>query len=382
MSELSILINKLDKNIIKLIMSDLGATLYQEKPDELWYDTICHHGDSHKLCYYDETHTFHCYTNCGQMSIINLIMKVKNYNFPQAVAYFKKFLGSNYSRKGFKTTRETTEDFQIFNKNKDDLAYINKKENDLQNLNITKFYDENILNYFEEKYYTGWINEGISEESMYKFGIKWYELEKHIIIPHRNIDGKLIGIRRRSFQNKDIKNKYMPEIIEQKDYSHSLGLNLYGIYENQEAIKKVRKAVIVEGEKSVLLSDTYYGNKSIAVATCGFNISEWQINALRELGVNEVYLAFDKDYDLMNFRNKYSESSKEYKDCERYLERLNSLSQKMLRNFIVYIIIDRKNLLQIKDSPFDRGKEIYEELKKDALYEKIKLKNLLNNKNN
>ena len=44
---------------------------------------------------------------------------------------------------------------------------------------------------------------------MQVFGIRWYELEKHIIIPHYNINGELVGIRRRSLQEKDKNNKYI-----------------------------------------------------------------------------------------------------------------------------------------------------------------------------
>lgn len=164
---------------------------------------------------------------------------------------------------------------------------------------ITKFYDPNILNYFEDKVYKGWLDEGISIETLKKYNIKWYELRNCLVIPHYNIDGKLVGIRRRSFRKADEKNKYMPLYIEGILYEHPLALNLYGLNYNIEAIKKARKVIFVEGEKSVLLSDTYYGKDSITVATCGFNISEWQIKAILDY-VDEVYIGFDKDFDTRN----------------------------------------------------------------------------------
>ena len=41
--------------------------------------------------------------------------------------------------------------------------------------------------------------------------------------------------------------QYMPEIMGEITYAHALGLNLYGLYQNQEAIRKYKKVIIVEG---------------------------------------------------------------------------------------------------------------------------------------
>ena len=200
---------------------------------------------------------------------------------------------------------------------------------------------------------------------MKKFGIRWYEFQKHIIIPHYNIDGKLVGIRRRSLRPEDKNNKYTPEYIEGKSYEHPLGLNLYGLYENKKAIEKSKIAYIVEGEKSVLLSNTYYENKSVAIATCGFNVSKWQLQALLNLGVDKVYLCFDKDFDI-KLESEYRKNEKVWKDYNRYLERLDMLGKRISEYFTGYIVRDRMGLLDIKDSPFDKGKETFETLLKDA----------------
>ena len=231
--------------------------------------------------------------------------------------------------------------------------------------------DEKILDYFDKDvFYRGWIDEGISIDSMEKYGIEWYENQKYIIIPHRDINGKLVGIRRRSLKPEDADNKYMPLFMGEKSFHHDLGLNLYGAYENKEAIRTCGTAIIVEGEKSVLLSDTYYGRQSIAVATCGFTVSNAQMQILKDLGVRTVYLAFDKDFDLTKPLQYEAEDeqngNQRKKDFERYKQRLNSLQNKLKEWFCVYTVIDRKGLLKIKDSPFDRGREALEILLKDA----------------
>ena len=238
---------------------------------------------------------------------------------------------------------------------------------------ITTFYDDSILNFFDKTtFYQGWVDEGISFESMEKFGISWYESQKHIIIPHRNIDGKLVGIRRRSLKPEDSHCKYMPEYIGSTLYDHPLGLNLYGFYENQKAIKRYKRAIIVEAEKSVLLSDTYYGDKSCTVATCGFNVSDWQINALLKLGVEDIYLAYDKDFDVTK-ADKYRRNRAKFRDFNHYRERLKNLCLRIAPYCNTYVILDKRGLLEEKDSPLDKGKEVFDSLMADR--QLIKLNN-------
>ena len=225
--------------------------------------------------------------------------------------------------------------------------------------------DEHILNYFEKDlFHHSWIEDGIGIQAMHDFGISYYWLESYIIIPHRDKNGNLVGIRRRSLKQEDIDGgcKYMPLILENKSYSHPLGLNLYGLYECREAIKKHKKVVLVEAEKSVLLSRTYYGDESFTVATCGFNISQAQIDLILELGVNTVYLSFDKDYDPVDF-DDIDENNPEYKAFERYRKRILSLAHKLTPYFTVYVLWDNARILEGKKcSPFDEGKEKLEEL--------------------
>ena len=153
----------------------------------------------------------------------------------------------------------------------------------------------------------------------------------------------------------------MPLILEGKQFAHPLGLNLYGLYECKEAIKRHKKVVIAESEKTALLGKTDYGDESFTVATCGFNISQAQIDLLLELGVNTAYLSFDKDVSLCGFED-VDENDSEFKKAERYAKRINSLAAKLYPYFTVYILYDYDNLLDIKDSPFDKGKEVLEKI--------------------
>ena len=368
-------LEKVTPEIVIEILKENGSNLYKKTLDGktnqtcLWFKTICHAGDSHKLCYFTQSKDFFCYTSCGKMPFFSFIMKIKNLKeneFYKAVLYVANKTGCNYNsidriginnKQSFQAIQEDIREMENF-------VQKRKLKKHKKNFEL-KIYDENILNYFDPyTFYQGWVNDGISIKSMYKFNIRWYELEKHIIIPHYNYEGELVGIRRRSLKKEDIKNKYMPETIDGITYEHALGMNFYGIYENHEAIIKYKKAILVEGEKSVLLSDTYYGKNSIALATCGFNISDWQINILIKMGVEQIYLCFDKDYDIMQ-KDYYKKDKKEWIKFKNYCNRLKTLGERLSPYFDVYLILDKRNLLEIKDSPLDKGKQIFEQLLED-----------------
>ena len=125
---------------------------------------------------------------------------------------------------------------------------------------------------------------------------------------------------------------------------------MYGIFEHKKAIQKFKKAIIFEGEKSVLKHDTLYGDKSFAVATCGSSLSAAQVNLLvNDLGVIDITLAYDKEFD--NIEKQISYQEKLSKMLEKYSYKAN-----------FYYILDKENLLEEKDSPIDKGKEVYEKL--------------------
>ena len=170
--------------------------------------------------------------------------------------------------------------------------------------------------------------------------------------------GKLIGIRGRALNEEDIElGKYRPIKIGETTYAHQLGFNLYGIHEHEEAIRKYRRAIVYEAEKSVLLDDGFYGEDSVGVAVCGSSLNKFQVNLLvKELGVNEIILALDKEFD-----KPYSEEGK------RYRVKLLKMANKYKHLVDFYYIFDEQNLLQKKDAPVDKGQEVFEKLYKKKI---------------
>ena len=348
----------LEKITEEQILEIIGVPPVKITEKEMWFQTVCHDGDSNKLCYFRDSKSFCCYTNCGYMNLFDFIMHKDNCDFSEAVSNVAKIVGySGRSGIGICTSKSKDEkDLDRY------LSLRRKKKKDRVEIPVI---DDSILNYFDKNIcYSGWLDEGISPEAMQEFGISYYWLDSYIIIPHRNSQGQLIGIRRRSLREEDVNGgcKYMPLILEGRQFAHPLGLNLYGLYECKEAIKKHKKVVLVEAEKSVLLSKTYYGDESFTVATCGFNISQAQIDLLLELGVNECILSCDKDYDPVDFEDM-DENNPEYKAFERYRKRILSLAHKLTPYFTVYVLWDNTRILEGKKcSPFDEGKEKLEEL--------------------
>lgn len=360
------LMDRLEPQHIINIMATLGEKPMSRDSKGIWFRTVCHGGGSHKLCYYYDKKLFNCYTSCGVMSVFELLMLVKGCTFGEAVSIVATEIGID-SRRGF-SNREATKRRKEHNRLD---RYIGMRKRSTppkdSNRHLPAISNPNILNYFENDiFYEGWIEEGISIETMIYFDIRWDASEFHIIIPHRNAIGEVVGIRRRSLKTCDQeRSKYMPEILQGKMYGHALGLNLYGLYEHKSAILKFKKVVIVESEKSVMLAHEYYGEDAFVIATCGFNITNWQRDMILDLGVEEVILAYDKDFDVMDFEEHGEDfTEQEWQDFLRYRKRIISLALKFTPYCRTYAIWDRDRVLGHKMSPFDAGKETLEFLMK------------------
>ena len=189
---------------------------------------------------------------------------------------------------------------------------------------------------------------------MGRFGIGYYGLTNQITIPHYDINERLIGVRGRYLDKIDVEllGKYVPLQISGKWLSHQLGSNLYGIHVAKDAILRKKKIMLVEAEKSVLQSYSYFGEDSFTVATCGSAITLTQIKIiLEELQVNEVLYAPDRDYhesDSFEAEIWWQKQLKKVAPLVPYVK--------------VCIVADRKDRLGFKDSPTDKGKDILLEL--------------------
>ena len=293
------ILNSLTKEDIIKICTEMGSPTYKENAQgELCFSTsICHGGDSpYKLVYYPNTQLFKCWT-CGDAYGINV----------------------------------------------PNLTEIN----------------ENILEIFWYVPYQGWLDEHISREALSRFEIGYYGLTNQITIPHRDINGRLIGIRGRYLNDYDAQmfGKYVPLFINGEFLSHQLGSNLYGLHVVKNKIKQCKKIMLVEAEKSVLQAYSYFRDDSFVVGLCGFNITFTQIKImLKELKVEEVIVGFDRDYEEADSF-----------EATAYYQKIIKKVAPLVPYCKVYLVLDKKNRLGYKDSPTDKGKDTLIELMKEKI---------------
>ena len=336
------------KQIIK-IMYHLGAKEHIDREDYIIFPTICHNTNSDtaslKLYYYDNKHLFVCYTECNEsFDIYGLILKVMKVN-NQTLTYGNNFYGALHYVIDFFNFKDTFE----FKKKKTYLVLRDKYKKKSYDILLDEF-DSKVLDVFHFYPTSEWLNEGIDIESMKKYNISYYILENKIVIPHYDINNRLIGIRGRDLNENPIA-KYKPLYIENKSYAHQLSFNLYGLNWNKENIKNVRTAIIFEGEKSTIKCEKLL-DQNYSVACCGSSINKFQINMLlKYCGVREIIIAFDKEY-----------KNNSEPEAKKYFDKLYNLGKKYSKYCNISFIYDMNNLLEEKDSPIDKGKEVFNEL--------------------
>lgn len=337
---------------IKDILEPFGKCV-RETENYLIFPTFCHNkeGGSHKLYYYKNSHSFHCYTECDcNYSIFNLVRKIYETR-GTAISFHEAVSICGFDSSGINSNSDER------NAAKNDIDRLYALNNYTIAEPVLPHYDKSILNrfVFDEKALSIWEEEGISKETMRKYHIAYDPIENCIIIPNYDLRGNLIGIRGR-FLDDNAYAKYRPIIYGGKVISHPSSSMLYGLNLTKEAVQHYQQAIIFESEKSVMKMDSIYGIRNVAVATLGQNVSIEQIRLLKKFRVNEVVLAFDADY------NNYSELDKVK---NKYL----AVAAKLKNFFNTSIIIDwQLDQLQYKDAPIDRGKETFAKLLSKRLY--------------
>lgn len=344
------------EDIVDLLCKEFGSPepIYDAQGNPIFSTCVCHGGSSFKLYYYVNTKTFYCYSHDGNLGdIFSLVAHVKNYDdFRESFLFVVDYFHLSDSEEP-EETPELTDDWDILQMAED--SKLPEPEPEVDQIN------ENMLEY----YYplaapTEWIEDHISPEVMRYFGIRVDTALSKIIIPHRDVNGRLIGIRGRSYNPFEVMDgkKYMPVLIEKKMYNHPLGRNLYGLYENKATISRLKKVLVCESEKSVLQCCSYFGiDNSWCVGMCGSNFSTEQLQLLLNLGIEELIYAPDRDYNPDDPEEMAQYKQKFYHQIEKALPYVNC-----------YCILDEDKLLPLKASPTDCGKDILVKLLKKKIY--------------
>ena len=360
--------NNLTIEQVEDLLGELGAEPQKYNDETLTCKTICHGGESHKLYYYDNTKLFHCFTECSEsFDIFDLVLKVKRlageqaphyengeekwgeYQLNHAIYFIAQYYGFAPQTENFSEKQLDLDDFKIFQKYEQSL---NKRQYKKE-IEIKK-YDDSFLKNYPRPIIASWEQEGISKKIMDKRGICYDPVQHSILIPHNNVNGDCVGIRRRTLikEQEEKYGKYKPAIINKIQYNHPLNFNLYNLNNSKKAIGVIHKAIVFEGEKSPLLYATYFGEENdISVACCGSTFSSYQFYLLKAAGADEIIIAFDKQFKKLGD-----------KEWEGWVKKMKTFAKKYGNETNLSFIFDTEDLLPYKASPIDCGPEIFLQL--------------------
>lgn len=320
------------------LMKLLGADEYQDKGKYLQFKTICHNADPDEagfnLSYYKDNYRFYCFSNCHSMDIFELIKHRWETTGRNEDTHFESI--------AYWVMNHTQVDVDNYEPQFKNPINLKDYQNKTVEIMLPKK-NEKVLDSFVKKYCVEWLNDGISEKAMDEYNIRYSISHNAIIIPHYDVHGNLIGIRRRALNPEDVEDgKYKPIYIEGVSYAHPLGYNLYGLDKVKKEVEIQRRIIIAEGEKAALQGYTWWGDRNIVVSACGSKINRWQVHLIMKYcKPTEIVVAFDKglDYDEI------------YKMCQKYSAQCN----------FSYLCDYNDTLLRDKESPFDRP-DTFEEL--------------------
>lgn len=196
---------------------------------------------------------------------------------------------------------------------------------------------------------TRFLKDNISFITQYKFNIHYDTVSQRIIVPWFNRKGELVGITGR-YNFDDLGNN--PKWKTLKNFSK--GNHLYGIYENQQEIKKEDYVIIGESEKFVMQLDSYGYKNGLALGNC--NITDKQASLIKSLPVKKVILALDEGIT-----------------AEHILKQCDKLKGGIFNNKEIWCLYDNENKIipkGSKASPTDFGKENFELLLNNCCFRK------------
>ena len=229
---------------------------------------------------------------------------------------------------------------------------LQKSKNQIVSLTVFK---DDFLKNFPTPKIIPWLEEGITQDIIDKHKICYNPKSQSVIIPHYNIDNQLIGIRERTLiKDNEVRGKYVPATINHRMYNHPLSFNLYNINVSKDNIRNIKKVIVFEGEKSCLKYGSFFGiENDISVATCGSNLINYQVELLLSLGIQEIIIGFDRQYREIGDEEK--------KKWTRKLRQINDKYSSLVK---ISFLFDKskEGILDYKDSPIDKGKDVFLEL--------------------
>ncbi len=316
---------------------------------------------SRKLYYYDNSHLFMSWTGGNDaFDIFQLVLIVENrehnaeWELPQAVAFVAQKFGYAANNRRETLQLENLEEFKLLH-NYERIKEIKPSTQEVQ----LKEYDGSFLKNLPHPLIVDWLNDNITEDEMVRHEICYDPKNQGIVIPHRDAEGRLIGIRERTLiqENAELYGKYMPARIAGKMYNHPLSFSLYNLYYSKENIKRVKRAFVFESEKSTMQYASMFGPENdISVAICGSSFLAYQAWLLINLGVEEIIVGLDKQF-----------KEKGDNEFKKLTKNLTNIHHKYGNYAKISFMFDKTDILGYKSSPTDEGIEKFMYLYKNRI---------------
>ncbi len=301
-----------------------------ERRGNLWVFHCNNNSDSTSSLVVNPEKNFYKCFSCGSgTNALSYLIKEQGMSFYQACKKICDYTGTHDI-----DIREKSETLKFFKHlNKKPSAATRKPERIYQNY---EDYDK-----FSKEPSQMWINEGISAEVQKIYDIRTQPERNRILYPIYDKDGRYICSKARSTLSKEVLDKLG---IPKYKYIGSPGYCDYfvGMKIAKPEIERTGEIIIFEGIKSCMLAYQYGFKNAVSAETCCLN--KFQIDLLLKMYVKRVVIAFDQD------------------KSKRDMIKNTSILQRFTN---IYVVIDRKHLLHPKDSPVDRGKEVWEILYND-----------------
>ena len=109
----------------------------------------------------------------------------------------------------------------------------------------------------------------------------------------------------------------------------------------------------------MLKYESLYPNRNISVAICGSSFSNQHKKMLLNLGVEEIVLCLDRQYE-----NEDSEEGRNWKN--KIIKNLKNLTDYCKVSYIWDT--DQDRWLEYKDSPIDKGRKVFETLLRNRIH--------------
>lgn len=323
--------DQLNEMCDKVSLLDYASKSYEFKKVGSNYFCSCpkHSDSTPSLCIDPKQNRFYCFSCGTKGNLINWLIAYEKMKFPEAV---EKVAELSHTDLNNVYESETVSLFKLLKKLKtqDQSSAVDTTERKILDP-FTDYYSK-----YKDEVPQEWIDEGIPEEELRKYEIRVDTSANRIVYPVYDSNFHMIGVKGRTrFQNyKEL------HLMKYMNYYKLGGVDYFaGMKQAYDAIMEANAVIIVEGLKSVMKLDAWGYHNVVSAETSVIN--DKQTMLLIKMGIKDVTIAFDKDVGIAKIRS----------------------GTRMLCKYTnVYVAIDQNGLLDDKDSPPDKGPEVWKRI--------------------